>query len=395
MNPAMGQIWSRVVRHRRARGLPIERLRRSVRLALGSLAAWSRRLTGPGGRWALLGLICGTQGLCLSQQAWAWGPRGHSSVAAVAALILANEREQSWLKNHTFDLAYYSNVPDLVWKDLDIAKLEKTEHFFDLDLVKSQLAPGQSGRPWPEERAKFNEQNPQVEGHAGRALWRVAELEKGLAQLSRELRRVDLNSDQRRRLQRQWLVQAGVLGHYLSDLAQPLHVTENYDGQKTGQVGLHRFFELDLVNELYPRLDDFVFAETKKIWPRLRKELANLSPFALAQKLAEESSRVVPQVLSIDKKVGRANRARSVRANKALLIRRLAQGSMYLAELWRRNLGWSYQGDRFDELVVRPAYIPVGQALPDDEVEKTEPSKIEASKIEPGKTEGSKTEEDP
>ena len=33
------------------------------------------------------------------------------------------------------------------------------------------------------------------------------------------------------------------LGHYLSDAATPLHLTENYDGQFTGQTGIHGLWE--------------------------------------------------------------------------------------------------------------------------------------------------------
>lgn len=37
--------------------------------------------------------------------------------------------------------------------------------------------------------------------------------------------------------------QAGDLAHYLADLHQPLHTTENFDGQRSGQPGIHSRFE--------------------------------------------------------------------------------------------------------------------------------------------------------
>ncbi len=40
---------------------------------------------------------------------------------------------------------------------------------------------------------------------------------------------------------------ASVLGHYVADLHQPLHVTENHDGQLTGNEGIHSHFESGLV----------------------------------------------------------------------------------------------------------------------------------------------------
>jgi hypothetical protein len=38
--------------------------------------------------------------------------------------------------------------------------------------------------------------------------------------------------------------------HYAADLTQPLHTVMNYDGQFTGQKGVHARFETELVNAL-------------------------------------------------------------------------------------------------------------------------------------------------
>ena len=47
---------------------------------------------------------------------------------------------------------------------------------------------------------------------------------------------------------------AADLGHYLADLHQPLHTTVNYDGQTTGNRGVHHMFESNMVNRY---LDQF------------------------------------------------------------------------------------------------------------------------------------------
>src|SRR5690606_9359940 len=44
------------------------------------------------------------------------------------------------------------------------------------------------------------------------------------------------------------------IGHYIGDAHVPLHTTENYNGQKTGQEGIHAFWESRLV-ELFS--DDY------------------------------------------------------------------------------------------------------------------------------------------
>ena len=54
------------------------------------------------------------------------------------------------------------------------------------------------------------------------------------------------------------------LGHYVSDAHVPLHTTSNYDGQKTGQSGIHGFWESRLP-ELYFKEYDFLVGKAEYI----------------------------------------------------------------------------------------------------------------------------------
>lgn len=49
--------------------------------------------------------------------------------------------------------------------------------------------------------------------------------------------------------------QSGVLSHYCSDLCVPLHTTENYDGQLTGQNGIHALWESYLLERFSSSYD--------------------------------------------------------------------------------------------------------------------------------------------
>jgi DNA-directed RNA polymerase specialized sigma24 family protein len=62
------------------------------------------------------------------------------------------------------------------------------------------------------------------------------------------------------------------MGHYVADLAQPLHVTENHDGQLTGQKGLHHWFEENVVDALSPYLYEAVFQKAKNEWNLIFKK---------------------------------------------------------------------------------------------------------------------------
>ena len=62
------------------------------------------------------------------------------------------------------------------------------------------------------------------------------------------------------------------MGHYIGDLHVPLHTTSNYDGQNSGQTGLHAFWESripELLNEALEELvgpATFVSNVTKSAW---------------------------------------------------------------------------------------------------------------------------------
>ena len=47
---------------------------------------------------------------------------------------------------------------------------------------------------------------------------------------------------------------SAVAAHYIQDAYQPLHATDNYDGQRTGQQGVHARFERDLFERCESRL---------------------------------------------------------------------------------------------------------------------------------------------
>jgi len=47
---------------------------------------------------------------------------------------------------------------------------------------------------------------------------------------------------------------SAVVGHYIQDAHQPLHATINYDGQQTGNTGIHARFERDLIEKFQSRL---------------------------------------------------------------------------------------------------------------------------------------------
>jgi hypothetical protein len=80
------------------------------------------------------------------------------------------------------------------------------------------------------------------------------------------------------------------LGHYIADAHVPLHTTENYNGQLTGQEGVHAFWESRLP-ELFSAEYNYMSGKAE-----LERHLV-----ARTWALVSESNRLVDSVLTVDK----------------------------------------------------------------------------------------------
>jgi hypothetical protein len=83
---------------------------------------------------------------------------------------------------------------------------------------------------------------------------------------------------------------SAALGHYIQDAYQPLHVHNNYDGQLSGQAGVHSRFE----SELFER-----FESRMTISPAPVRPVANTREFIFGIALA--SFQLVPKILEADR----------------------------------------------------------------------------------------------
>jgi hypothetical protein len=162
--------------------------------------------------------------LAVPAAAGAWGFPAHRLVNGKAigalpeGLRLVFTGNAAYVREHSID-------PDL-WVMAGV-KGEGENHFLDLD----------SFGAYPFDAIPRDEQE-HVRRHgekaiteAGRLPWRVAEVHRDLVLAFRA-------RDAARILER-----AAVLGHYVADAHVPLHAVTNYDGQLTGQKGVHGRWE--------------------------------------------------------------------------------------------------------------------------------------------------------
>jgi hypothetical protein len=156
---------------------------------------------------------------------------------------------------------------------------EAQRHYIDIDhyhndsLTPFQYVP----RRWDDAVKKFTEDTLQAYGIVP---WHIC-LMKIRLQKAFEAKNLDLI-----------LQYSAEIGHYVGDAHVPLHTTENYNGQLTGQRGIHGLWESRIVEINSEEYDYFVGKS---------KYIKNINDFAW--NAVEVSNNAVDSVLSMEKQL--------------------------------------------------------------------------------------------
>lgn len=294
-----------------------------------------------------------------SINAFAWGRRGHSMVGEMASILISSQPNAEFMKAHAYDIGFYNNVPDLVWKRPASYAVERNQHYINLDAMEREFAKHPEIKdPLSLSRQEFEAKFPEIKPELGRSFWRIRELDEALTRATEQLKALpaDKMGKERQELQEKWIVLAGVIGHYIGDLAMPLHVTENHDGALTNQKGIHSFFEDRCVDELYPQLAVDVLKKMQKDWPAFTKANASKTTLQLVTDLAHRSEKEIKKLLDLDKK-GNRDVKKMAKIFEPMIRARIADGALTLAEVYRRNTGWKFDDNRFYFFASEPDYV--------------------------------------
>jgi len=173
----------------------------------------------------------------------AWGFEAHKFIADRVIELLPPglrelfERQRAAFVEHSID-------PDL-WRNVGFEE-EPPRHFLDLDAYGASPFAALP-RAYDEAVAKFGPEKVNAEGTLP---WRVAEIHGRLRRTFEQLARPDAPGYAADNA----VFFASVMGHYVGDAHVPFHAVVNYDGQVTGQLGIHSRFETELFARLRPSL---------------------------------------------------------------------------------------------------------------------------------------------
>lgn len=223
-------------------------------------------------RIAVYRLLCLT---LLSLTFISWGFYGHRKINRYAVFALPPEMI-GFYKRHIEFLTEHAVDPD---KRRYVSEKEAVKHYIDLDHYGYSKEDVFDSIPnsWKKAVAKFSEDTLKSYGILPwNMVWVFHNLTTALENKNCE-RILSLSAD---------------LGHYIGDAHVPLHTTENYNGQLTGQKGIHGLWESRI--------------------PEIQAESYNLfcgraeyvqDPLLLAWEIVKESHWLVDSVLDLERQV--------------------------------------------------------------------------------------------
>jgi hypothetical protein len=291
--------------------------------------------------------------MLLSQSSWGWTKRGHEIVSSVAARILEEKKGLHYLRSFEFDLGYYGNAPDTIWRfePKPIPKIESPEHY--IDWTKDFEQAFGSPKNLPLEFSDFKKKmGDKFNIENGVVPYRIHGMIKRCKAIAG-----NLTPDKQRDL----IECIGLLSHYTGDLSMPLHVSENHDGEMTGQKGVHHFFEGTLVDELDPQLK--VDVMNKALAAFKDSEMTKLDPDAAVRWIMVDSLNHVDGLLKMDKETDRKKIPEAAEKFRAMILERLVQGAIVTAVVWSDILSHvpNFDGKKFIGIDGHPPYLYPGK----------------------------------
>ncbi|ARS37199.1 zinc dependent phospholipase C family protein [Pontibacter actiniarum] len=181
---------------------------------------------------------------------YTWGFFAHQRINRLAVFALPPEMV-GFYKKHIRYITENAVNPD---RRRYAVEGEAARHYIDLD-VYGDSALQKVPRFWQQAVEKYTEDTLQAYGIVP---WHISLMKYQLTQAFKER-----NLDRILRLSTE-------IGHYVADACVPLHTTQNYNGQFTGQRGIHAFWETRLPELFSDNYDFFVGQASYIEQPQLR-----------------------------------------------------------------------------------------------------------------------------
>jgi hypothetical protein len=166
--------------------------------------------------------------LAVSVVLTSWGSTGHEKINRNSSLSFSQEMSQfnvwtNTLADHASDADYRKNSDPT----------EAPKHFIDIDSYYGFIVTGRIPQTWDSIIAAYHSDFVNDNGILPWATVTTVDTLRACFQRNDWAKAVLVASD---------------LGHYVGDGHMPLHITENYNGQNSGNYGIHSRYETTMIN---------------------------------------------------------------------------------------------------------------------------------------------------
>jgi len=277
--------------------------------------------------WLLIVAVCLVDPLGVR----GWGPHGHE-ISGRAAAMKAPAEMPKFFRQSVDQLTYLNPEPDR-WRDRAESDLDPAlnssaslDHYIDWEFVPAGALAAPNRYEFAAELIKTGQKGTA----AGFLPYRILELFQRL-RIEFRLWRAEQDAHKRRWIEDRILNDAGILGHYVTDGANPHHTTIHHDGWVgenpkgyTTERGFHARFESEYVRT-HMQVNDL---------------LPLIGPVRVVEKPREEvltflrnSHAKVEELYELDKRE-HFGEATTSPEHKRFTAARLAAGAQMLRDLW-------------------------------------------------------------
>ena len=276
--------------------------------------------------------------LCLLAAAAApairWGLEGHEMAARAAVRVLPSEMP-GFFRSAGDQLVYLDPEPDR-WRSQSMVELDQSatyDHYIDLENVPEEALAAPDRFVYLRMLYEAGLERPERDG--GFLPFRIVELYQRLVTEWR-LWRAEGDATRRSWIEQRIIYDAGILGHYVTDAAQPHHATIHFNGWSEASPNpagytldrtFHARFEADFVRA-HVRQDDVngrVRSAPRSLVGSTRSEVIDHIRGSNAQ---------VEALYRLDRDVGFDPNRPARPETRDFAAERLAVGARMLADLW-------------------------------------------------------------
>lgn len=254
----------------------------------------------------------------ISNVVFAWAGRGHHTICEAAAHLVQQAELKKFLVPKAHTMGHLCNLPDTYWKDLgsDATKFGNATHFFDPEVIG--LSIGEIPLNYESIIEKYqgteNKWEPgktlnSIPDQFGSNWWRadqfyrraVADSVSWSAASPPKNRGDEQNKDLPfNKFTFDFMVNLGLMGHFVGDNGQPFHNTADYDGYKVGHGGIHAYYEEAIVSAAPYNLMAKVVERAQKLIAEKPAFLTKPTTLEKMQQLSVLTFADVPKILKLD-----------------------------------------------------------------------------------------------